>query len=213
VHWPRSFVAPAAALPDKPFQRTSPRPPGSAEAELQPRGLAKNDSRWAAIPPISEIFVNVRIRLARPADEDLLLTLTQEFYSVEHLPYDREVARRALQELWDHPEFGRVYLIQSEASVAGYLVLTFGFSLEFHGRDALLDEFYVREAHRGQGLGTASLKRVEEVCRAEGIHALHLEVDHANERAKRLYHRMGYQDHDRHLLTKRLPDAGGCAFQ
>ena len=144
------------------------------------------------------------IALATPADLDLLLALMREFYEVEHLPYDESVLRKGLGELWAHPELGSVYLLRAGAEAAGYLVLTFGFSLEFHGRDALVDELYVREAHRGAGLGTRLLHAIEEACRAAGIHALHLEVDHANPRAKALYHREGYRDHGRHLLTKWL---------
>lgn len=50
----------------------------------------------------------------------------------------------------------------------------------------------------------AALQRVEEVCRMEGIRALHLEVDRGNTRAQELYRRVGYRDHDRYLLTKWL---------
>lgn len=148
----------------------------------------------------------MQLSLAGPADETLLLTLMQEFYAIEHLQYQAEVAQKALRELWSNPALGRVYLIDAEAGVAGYVVLTFGFSLEFRGRDALVDELYIRESHRGQGFGTACLERIEDICRAEGIHALHLEVDHANGRAKKLYHRVGYRDHARHLLTKWLAE-------
>jgi GNAT superfamily N-acetyltransferase len=146
----------------------------------------------------------VSFQAAGPPEEALLLGLMREFYSIEHLPYDEGVARRALGELWSNPALGRVYLIRLGEELAGYVVLTFGFSLEFRGRDALVDELYVREAHRGRGVGTRCLEWVEGVCRAEEIHALHLEVDHVNLRAKRLYHRVGYRDHDRHLLTKWL---------
>ena len=145
-----------------------------------------------------------RFSLATSADEGLLLELMQECYAVEHLPYSAQVASQALRELWANPALGRVYIVHAADTVAGYVVLTFGFSLEFRGRDAMVDELYVRERFRGQGIGTACLRWVEEVCREEGIHALHLEVDHVNTRAKRLYHRVGYQDHDRHLLTRWL---------
>ncbi|HEX5726541.1 MAG TPA: GNAT family N-acetyltransferase [Longimicrobiaceae bacterium] len=144
--------------------------------------------------------------LVGESDEELLLELMQEFYAIEHLPYRESVARAGLRELWHNPALGRIYLIHADDAVVGYVVLTFGFSFEFRGRDALVDEFYVREAHRGGGLGTACLGWVEDVCRAEGIHAIHLEVDHINTRAKELYHRVGYQDHDRRLLTKWLVD-------
>ena len=144
------------------------------------------------------------ITLAGPEDETLVREMMREFYLVEHLPFDAEIAAAGLRELWTHPALGRVHLAAIEGRPAGYLVLTFGFSLEFHGRDALVDELYVREANRGQGVGTALLVHAEEVCRGEGVRALHLEVDHANPRAKALYHRRGYRDHDRHLLTRWL---------
>lgn len=88
--------------------------------------------------------------------------------------------------------------------MAGYIVLTFGFSLEFHGRDAFVDELYVRNGYRGHGIGKASLRLVEEVCQKEGIKALHLEVDRQNLHAQNLYRKAGYKDHDRYLLTKWL---------
>jgi ribosomal protein S18 acetylase RimI-like enzyme len=103
-----------------------------------------------------------------------------------------------------HPAHPDRCHIEVAGAVAGYAVLAFGFSLEFHGRDAFLDELYVRESFRGSGVGTACLEWLEAVCRAEGVHALHLEVDRTNAGAKRLYHRLGYGDHDRHLLTKWL---------
>lgn len=144
------------------------------------------------------------ISIAGPGDVERVLQLMREFYAAEHLEYREEVARRALGELWATPALGRLYLMDADGEPAGYLVLTFGFSLEFHGRDALVDELYVRERFRGMGIGSAALRTVEDACRADGIHALHLEVDHANLRAKELYHRMGYLDHDRHLLTRWL---------
>jgi GNAT superfamily N-acetyltransferase len=143
---------------------------------------------------------------AGPGDEGRILALMEEFYALERLPWDERIARRALRELLGNPALGRVLRIDEEGAAAGYAVLTFGFSLEFRGRNALVDELFVREPHRGRGLGTECLRRLEAICRAEGIFALRLEVDRANERAKRLYLRAGYRDHDRHLLTKPVLD-------
>jgi len=44
----------------------------------------------------------------------------------------------------------------------------------------------------------------EEAARNLGVRALHLEVTRANARARTLYERLGYQEHDRPLLTKLL---------
>ncbi len=97
-----------------------------------------------------------------------------------------------------------VHLIHWDAEVIGYVVLTFGFSLEFHGRAALLDELYVREQFRGRGAGKASLQWIEAICRREGVHAVRLEVERANTHARAVYRQAGYVAHDRYVLTKWL---------
>jgi GNAT superfamily N-acetyltransferase len=94
---------------------------------------------------------------------DQVLELMREFYTVEHLPYDEAVARRGLEALFAHSHFGLIHLIQAGDHLVGYVVLTFGFSLEFHGRDGLVDELYIREAFRGQGCGRAALAFVESI--------------------------------------------------
>jgi GNAT superfamily N-acetyltransferase len=142
------------------------------------------------------------LALATPSDEEAIIELMREFYQVEHLSFVDEIARRGLRQLLESHVYGVVVLARGAGEAAGYLVLTFGFSLEFHGRDALVDELYVRERHRGAGLGSAMLAYVEKLCREERIHALHLEVDRGNDRARRLYERSGYRDHERYLLTK-----------
>jgi len=142
--------------------------------------------------------------LADAADAELLVGLMREFYAVEHLAFDEGAAREALALILNRRAYGLVYVMRVGEEVAGYVVLAFGFSLEFRGRDALVDELYVREAFRGRGVGRAALSMLEEVCREEGVRALHLEVDRTNVRAQRLYRGAGYVDHDRYLLTKWL---------
>ncbi|MBA2732752.1 MAG: GNAT family N-acetyltransferase [Acidobacteria bacterium] len=136
------------------------------------------------------------------SDADLLIELMREFYEVEHLPYDEQVARRALRHILSNSIYGVVYIINLDEEVVGYVVLTFGFSLEFHGRDALVDELYIREAYRSRGMGRSALSLIEDVCLREDIKAVHLEVDRANAIAQALYRKAGYKDHDRFLLTK-----------
>lgn len=99
---------------------------------------------------------------------------------------------------------GRVWLICTAGTAIGYMVLTLGFSLEYGGRDAFIDEIYIREPSRGQGIGTHALSFAEERCRALGVRALHLEVERANSGAYNVYRRVGFVDHDRYLMTKRI---------
>jgi GNAT superfamily N-acetyltransferase len=81
-------------------------------------------------------------------------------------------------------------------------VLTFGYSLEFHGRDAFVDELYLQEGARGRGTGRQALEFLAGVCSDLGVRALHLEVVRGNEAAQRLYRGFGFEDHDRYLMTK-----------
>jgi ribosomal protein S18 acetylase RimI-like enzyme len=80
-------------------------------------------------------------------------------------------------------------------------------SLEFGGRDAFIDELYVRPAYRGQGIGTKVLKFADEVCRSAGVQALHLEVERKNVKAQTFYRKVGFQDHDRYLMTRWIATA------
>lgn len=140
--------------------------------------------------------------LATPSDADLLVPLLREFYAYDHIAFDEPEARRALAQLLHDARLGRVYLIRVGDELAGYLVLTFGFSLEFKGRDAFVDELFLCAEFRGRGIGTRALAIAEEACRAENIRALHLEVERANTGAQGVYRRAGFKDHDRYLLTK-----------
>ena len=118
--------------------------------------------------------------------------------------FDEAAHRAALLDLLADESLGCAWLIETDEQAVGYVILTLGYSLEFHGRNALVDELYLVEEARGQGIGTAVLGLLEEICRRFGVRALHLEVDRENVRAQALYRRVGYLDHDRYLLTKRL---------
>lgn len=139
---------------------------------------------------------------AEQADVNLLTELMEQFYEFEHLAFHEQNAREALGKLLGDASLGRVWLIQYGEHTIGYVVLTFGFSLEFRGRNAIVDELYIRPSYRGQGAGKGALAFVEHVCRALGIEALRLEVDWANTNAQAVYRKFGFKDHDRYLMTK-----------
>lgn len=139
---------------------------------------------------------------ANLSDTDLVIELMREFYSLEHLNFQEAAARQALQQILSDRRFGLVHLITVEGEVAGYLVLAFSFSLEFHGQNAFVDELYLRESYQGQGIGKKALNFAEKLCQKAGIKAMRLEVERQNERAQAVYRKTGYQDHDRYLMTK-----------
>ena len=84
--------------------------------------------------------------------------------------------------------------------MAGYIALTYGYSLEFGGRDAFIDEFYIRPDFRGEGLGQTILGLIQQEAERLGIRALHLEVARTNLRAQRLYARANFQPRNKYVL-------------
>ena len=139
---------------------------------------------------------------AEASDLELLLVFMQEFYDHEHLTFDEQVARRALQQILTSDLPGRVFLIRCDGEAVGYTVLTFSFSLEFHGRDAFVDELYLRASHRGRGIGTQTINFLSNICRELGIQALHRAVERDNIIAQEVYRKAGFVDHDRYLMTR-----------
>jgi ribosomal protein S18 acetylase RimI-like enzyme len=148
--------------------------------------------------------MDTTFRIAARADIDLLVRFMRELYEHDHLPFDEPAAHRALEKMLRDQSFGRVWLVYDGEQAIGYVVLTLGYSLEYHGRDAFIDELYIRESHRGKGIGAQVVQFVEETCRTLEVQALHLEVERANTKAQAFYHKVGFQDHDRYLLTKQM---------
>jgi ribosomal protein S18 acetylase RimI-like enzyme len=143
----------------------------------------------------------VRFERATPADEDALVGLMREFYAYEGLPWNETVARQGLRTILADGSVGQVWLLRTDGEHAGYLVLAFSFSLEFHGRYGFLDELYLREGYRGRGLGRRAIEKAEEACRSVGGRALRLEVTCENAAARSFYARLGFDDTGRDLLT------------
>lgn len=81
-------------------------------------------------------------------DIEQLLPLMQDFYAFERLPYEETRLRKLLEELIRNKDLGRLIIFDDADELVGYMVLGFGFSLEFHGRDCFIDEFYVRPERR-----------------------------------------------------------------
>ena len=147
---------------------------------------------------------DVAFRQAEPPDLALLVGMMRAYYTLDAIPFDEARATRAMQGLIASPAHGEAYVIEHAGTPVGYLGITLGYSLEFGGVDAFLDELFVAEAWRGRGIGTAALSFAEQACRARGVVAVHLEVERHNPRARALYERFGFEPHDRYLMSRWL---------
>jgi len=149
--------------------------------------------------------MSAALTLAGPDHLDRLLPLMAAFHAEEGLDVSDEARRSAVLPLLEGNPLGAVYLIGPPRAPIGYIVLCFGWSIEFGGIDGFVDELFVRPGVRGRGIGAEVLNALPKALAAAGVKALHLEVDGENTRAQRLYSRAGFAPRTRyHLMTRKL---------
>ncbi len=138
-------------------------------------------------------------------DIPALRAMMPGIYAYEGEMPDVERWAAAAVELIQHPDQGRVWLIHLADQVIGYLVATYGFSLEFYGRGIVIDELFVAEANRSQGIGRQAIEFVEDFARGQGLHSLMLDVDIANTRGQQFYQTRGFHYYPHmHIMNKQL---------
>ncbi len=130
--------------------------------------------------------------------------MVKDFWAFEQIPFSSANALKVWHKAWAQPEFVRGWLLEFESEIVGYVVLTFGFSLEYGGLDAYVDELFVKPEFRGRGFAAQALEFLTLECQKLNIVALHLEVDTNNHNAKSLYAKMGFKNTARELLHKDL---------
>jgi ribosomal protein S18 acetylase RimI-like enzyme len=134
----------------------------------------------------------------------LLESMIAAFCAFENIPFSSGKGFLIWHKAFEHPEFFRAWLLEIEHKFAGYVVLTFGFSLEYGGIDAYVDELWINPEFRGLGFATQTLEFLTLECQKLNIVALHLEVDSTNQIAKKLYAKTGFESTERELLNKWL---------
>jgi GNAT superfamily N-acetyltransferase len=147
---------------------------------------------------------------AGAAEDGAVLASMRAFYAEERLMFSDTEAQAAVRRLLARPELGRIFLLGAKGDavdakgggVAGHLVLTWGFSLEFGGRFVLLDELYVARAWRGNGWGRIGIEFAAAWTREQGATSIRLEVSRANTRAQDIYRRSGFRDDERASFTR-----------
>ena len=142
------------------------------------------------------------VRPGRVTDLDALVPLIREFCEIDGHPYDEQGVRGALEPLLGGDQHGVVWLAERDGLVAGYAVVTWGYSLESGGPDALLDELYVRA--RGNGIGRALMDALLDDCAVRGCRRMFLETEVDNARARRFYGTLGFQQEDSVWMSRTL---------
>ncbi len=147
--------------------------------------------------------MSTAFHLAGPDDLDRLTSLVAAFHAEIGISQSDEARHAGLSPLLEGSPYGVAYLLGPRRAPVGYIVVTFGWSVEFGGMDAFVDEIYIRPAVRGRGMGTEVLVQLPKALAGAGLRAFHLEVDRTDESTQKIYHRAGFRLRDRYALMTR----------
>ena len=139
-------------------------------------------------------MTNVSIRLAQPEDAELVATLIRELALYEKLEHEaRPSAEQLKKQLAADADALRVYCLIAEVAgkVAGYAIYLPRYSTFETNWGIHLEDIFVREAYRSQGVGKMLFQELASIAQTHGCKRLELNVLNWNEDAIGFYSRLG----------------------
>ncbi len=143
------------------------------------------------------------LHLAGPDDLPKLLPLVAAFHEHQGFGTSPEHQHNAVLPLLEGSPHGAIWLIGPRRAPVGYVVVSFGWSIEYGGMDAIVDELFVRSAVRKRGMGSDALNGLAKALKDGGIKALHLETDQGDETLKRFYQRCKFETREGYAYMSR----------
>ena len=130
-----------------------------------------------------------------------IIKMMQVFYAIDNYPIDIEVSKKLFAEFIETENLGKAYLIYIDETIVGYFILTFVFSFEYKGRLAFLDELYICEKVRRQGIGKQTIAFIKSLANELSIKMMYLEVENHNIIAQNLYLKNDFDFHNRKIMN------------
>lgn len=144
--------------------------------------------------------MSAALHLAQESDLTKLLALVSAFHQEVGISQTEDARQNAITPLLKGSPHGAIWLIGPRRAPVGYIVVSFGWSIEMGGMDGFVDEFFIRPSIRQRGMGTEVLHALLPQLASAGLMALHLEVDKTNHKAQRLYQKLGFAPRDDNYL-------------
>lgn len=132
------------------------------------------------------------IRRIRESDRELYYQYADKFYNsdVVNAPVPKENYKIAFDEFMRSDEYVWCYIFECDGAPCGFAMLSRTFSQEAGGVSVTVEEIYIEEEYRNRGMGTQFFEYMKENIPAARYR---IEVELENEKAKRLYERMGFE--------------------
>ena len=138
--------------------------------------------------------MNVIFEFRKPEKSDKrdFIALSTDFYASDAVicPVPAKFHERAFDELMSSDRYIEFFLFIGDGKTAGYALIAKSYSREAGGAVVWVDELYLKPDYRGRGAAKQFFAFLEKRYAAARFR---LEVEDDNERAKRLYEKLGYR--------------------
>lgn len=127
-----------------------------------------------------------------PEMHDEVLTMVEQFYHSDAVchPVPRERLEQTFQDAVSPDPILEGFVLTEDEKIAGFAYITEYYACEVGGRCLMFEELFLKEEARGKGYGS---RFFDEVMKAKpGVRRFRLEVTRSNEKAVRLYERLGF---------------------
>ncbi len=127
-------------------------------------------------------------------DREDYAEMVRAFYATDAViePIPLSYIERTFDELMRSDVYAQAFMLEYDGKTAGYALLAKTFSQEAGGMVVWVEELYIKEDCRGNGIGSRFLKELVAAL-PDDVRRVRLEVERENERAVKLYESLGFE--------------------
>ena len=133
--------------------------------------------------------MDINIRKATDKDFPAIFGLITELAEYEE---SLDKVSNSLELMYEQKDYFNCYVAETEEKEIIGMALYYFSYYTWVGKTLYLDDLYVKEAYRGNGLGTRLMDKMFEVAKAEKCKRFRLQVLNWNEPAINLYEKSGF---------------------
>ncbi len=132
------------------------------------------------------------IRLMTINDKEAVIDMMRVFYTSPAVLSNgsEEIFLSDVENCVNDNPYLEGYIIENTNDVQGYAMVAKSFSTEFGKHCIWIEDLYIKDEYRGMGLGSMTLKYIEEKY-PDAL--FRLEVEEENERAVKTYKKCGFE--------------------
>lgn len=132
--------------------------------------------------------MSVHIRPIQTSDFEQLISLFMEFAVFEKLPDKMTNSLEQMKQ--EQAYFNGFVAVDKDQKILGYATYFYCY-YTWVGKSLYMDDLYVSQAFRGQGIGSQLIHKVIETAKKNSCHRLRWQVSSWNEKAKLFYQKLG----------------------